>query len=252
MRLAICRVQRRRVTCARKNRSFTRHTQETTHADTRFAPDPTCRARRGRAGRRMRAAIGGTRPGQRDPHRPHLQQDRSARGLWQADADRLHDGPRLRDRRHDDRRRQEARGDREGRPGQARPRQEPARRGLRRRQGRPRGRAPRRRAWRWRCCRWPRSTRRSCWSSPRWPTRSPATSGTSTSSAPAAIQLAGRDLQRGGARQGRRQHRHAGAGLRVRPRRREGVQGRDQERQDRPRGVPADRPPPTSPPVRSA
>ena len=30
------------------------------------------------------------------------------------------------------------------------------------------------------------STRRSCWSSPPWPTRSPATSGTSTSSAPAA------------------------------------------------------------------
>ena len=41
-------------------------------------------------------------------------------------------------------------------------------------------------AWRWPCCRWPRSTRRSCWSSRRWPTRSPATSGTSTSSAPAA------------------------------------------------------------------
>ena len=43
----------------------------------------------------------------------------------------------------------------------------------------------------------------------------------------------GRDQQRGGARQGRRQHRHAGAGLRVRPRRREGVQGSDQDRQDR-------------------
>ena len=42
------------------------------------------------------------------------------------------------------------------------------------------------RASRWRCCRWPRSTRRSCWSSRPWPTRSPATSGTSTSSAPAA------------------------------------------------------------------
>ena len=36
------------------------------------------------------------------------------------------------------------------------------------------------------CCRWPRNTRRSCWSSRRWPTRSPATSGTTTSSAPAA------------------------------------------------------------------
>ena len=39
-----------------------------------------------------------------------------------------------------------------------------------------------------RCCRWPRSTRRSCWSSRRWPTRSPATSGTATSSAPAATR----------------------------------------------------------------
>ena len=59
-------------------------------------------------------------------------------------------------------------------------------RGLWRRQGRHRRRPDRRRPWRWRCCRWPRRTRRSCSSSRRWPTRSPATSGTTTSSAPAA------------------------------------------------------------------
>jgi branched-chain amino acid transport system substrate-binding protein len=87
------------------------------------------------------------------------------------------------------------------------------------------GRRPDRpRAWRWPCCRSPRNTRRSCWSSPPWPTRSPATSGTSTSSAPAATEP-GRDLQRRGHRQGRRHRRHAGAGLRLRPRRREGLQG---------------------------
>jgi len=43
------------------------------------------------------------------------------------------------------------------------------------------------RAWRWRCCRWRRNTRRSCWSSPPWPIRSPATNGTVISSALAAI-----------------------------------------------------------------
>ena len=80
------------------------------------------------------------------------------------------------------------RGDREGRPEQARRRQGAARRGLRRRQGRHRGRPGQFRRRRWRCCRWPRNTRRCCWSSRRWPTRSPATSGTATSSAPRAIR----------------------------------------------------------------
>ena len=46
---------------------------------------------------------------------------------------------------------------------------------------------PTSRAWRWPCCPSPRNTRRSCWSNPPWRIRSPATSGTSTSSAPAAI-----------------------------------------------------------------
>ena len=98
----------------------------------------------------------------------------------------LHDGPRLRHRRHDDRRRQEDRRHREGRPGQARRRQvrcSPPPTATTRPTSRS---ARRRRASRWRCCRSPRSTRRSCWSSRRSPTRSPATSGTATSSAPAA------------------------------------------------------------------
>ena len=139
------------------------------------------------AGAAPRAGALGVRADQgRDPHRPRLQQDRPARGLRQADADRPDDGPRLRDQRHDDGRRQEDRRDREGRPGQARRRQEPARRPPTA-TTRPTSRSARRpRAWRWRCCRSPRSTRRSCWSSRRSPTRSPATSGTSTSSAPAA------------------------------------------------------------------
>ena len=128
----------------------------------------------------------GLGPVQRDQDRPHLQQDRPARSLRQADPDRLHDGPGLRHRRHHDGQRQEDRRDREGRPGQARPRQVAAGRRLCRRQGRRSRSARRLRASRWRCCRWPRNTRRSCWSSPRWPIRSPATSGTSTSSAPAA------------------------------------------------------------------
>ena len=54
-----------------------------------------------------------------------------------------------------------------------------------RRQGRHRGRPDLVPARRWRCCRWPRRTRRSCSSSRRWPTPSPARSGTATSSAPA-------------------------------------------------------------------
>ena len=65
-------------------------------------------------------------------------------------------------------------------------------------------------------------------------------------------QLAGRHHQRRGARQGGRDHRHAGAGLRLRPRRREGLQGVAEEGQDRARGIPAAQRPPTSPPVRSA
>ena len=142
------------------------------------------RARRRCAGRHAARRRAGA--GQGDPHRPRLQQDRPARGLRQADADRPDDGPRLRDRRHDDGRRPEDRRDREGRPGQARRGQEAARHRLRRRQGRHRGRPDvlRRRAG-------DAAGRRgvqegSCWSSRRSPTRSPATSGTSTSSAPAA------------------------------------------------------------------
>ena len=46
-------------------------------------------------------------------------------------------------------------------------------------------------------------------------------------------------------------HRHAGAGLRVRPRRREGLQGVDQEGQDRRTRNTCRRTPPTSPPARS-
>ena len=143
-------------------------------------------------------------------------------------------------RRHDDRGRQEARRDREGRPGQARRGQVAAGRGLRRRQGRHRGRPDAPRAWRWRCCRWPRNTRRSCWSSPRSPTRSPATSGTSTSSAPAATArrtrspTPWRSTSQGVAIATLAQDYAFG---------RDGVkalQGRDQEGQDRPRGVPAD------------
>ena len=98
-----------------------------------------------------------------------------------------------------------------------------ARRRLRRRQGRPRDRADRLGRRRWRCCRWPRNTRRSCWSSRRSPTRSPATSGTATSSAPGAIRRRTRSRTR--SRSGERADRDAGAGLRLRPRRREGVQG---------------------------
>ena len=58
-------------------------------------------------------------------------------------------------------------------------------------------------ASRWRCCRWPRSTRRSCWSSRRSPIRSPATSGTATSSAPAATRSQDAISNARRARQGR-------------------------------------------------
>ncbi len=165
-------------------------------------------------------------------------QDRPARGLRQADPDRPDDGPRLRDQRHDDGRRQEDRRHREGRPGQARRGQEPARHRLRRRQGRHRGR--------------PVVFGRGAGA---------AAGGRGIQEDPAGRaggrrfdhrrqveqvhlphrpqQLAGRDLQRGRARQGRRLDRHPGAGLRVRPRRHQGVQGLAEEGQDRPRGVPA-------------
>ena len=63
----------------------------------------------------------------------------------------------------------------------------------------------------------------------RWPTRSPATSGTATSSAPAATARRTRS-QRRRARQAGTSDRDAGAGLRVRARRREGVQGRRSRR----------------------
>ena len=51
--------------------------------------------------------------------------------------------------------------------------------------------------------------------------------------------IAGRDLERGGDRRARREHRHAGAGLRVRPRRRRRLQGgaRQDRRDARRRGI---------------
>jgi branched-chain amino acid transport system substrate-binding protein len=98
---------------------------------------------------------------------------------------------------------------------------------------------PTARAWRWPCCRWPRNTRRSCWSSPPWPIRSPATSGTATSSAPAATAARTPSANAVAHRQGRHHHRHAGAGLRLRPRRRQGLQGCLKNRQAGARGIPA-------------
>ncbi len=73
----------------------------------------------GRSGRR---GARGRSQGRADP-RP----DRPARGLRQADRDRLHAGPRIRDQGHDDGRRPQDRRHHQGRPGQARPRQERAR-----------------------------------------------------------------------------------------------------------------------------
>ena len=102
------------------------------------------------------------------------------------------------------------------------------------------------------CCRWPRSTRRSCSSSRRWPTRSPATSGTSTSSAPAATARRTRSPTPS------RSTRPAPS---IATLAQDNAFGRDgvkafkdarQEGQDRARGIPAARRPPTSPPARSA
>ena len=71
---------------------------------------------------------------------PDRRQDRGARGLRQADRERLHAGPGVPDQGHHEGRRRQDRGDGQGRPAQARPRQDPAGGMLQRRQGRPRRR----------------------------------------------------------------------------------------------------------------
>jgi branched-chain amino acid transport system substrate-binding protein len=128
------------------------------------------------------------RPGQRDQDCPSTVQDRTAGSLWQADDCGLHDGPGLCHRRHHDvagRKLVVIEKDDQGKPDVGK-----AAAGCRlcRRQGRHRGRPDGVRQWAWPCCPWPKNTKRSCWSSPPWPTPSPATSGTNTSSALAAIQ----------------------------------------------------------------
>jgi hypothetical protein len=65
-------------------------------------------------------------------------------------------------------------------------------------------------------------------------------------------QLAGRDLERGRARQGQRLDRDPGAGLCVRPRRHQGVQGRAEEGEGRSTRSTCRRTPATSPPAASA
>ena len=161
------------------------------------------------------------------------------RGLCEADAGRPDDGPRVRHRRQDGGARPQDRGHREGRPAQARRRQVacwPRRTATTRSTSRSARPA---RAWRSRCCRSPRSTRRSCSSSRRWPIRSPATSGTGTSSAPAATRRRTRSRTRSPLGKAEHLHRDPGAGLRLRPRRRQGVQGRAgrHRRGDRARGI---------------
>ena len=82
------------------------------------------------------------RTGPRQGHQglPHRRQDRSARGLCQADRERLHAGPGISHQGHHEGRRRQARDPGQGRPAQARPRQVPAGGVLQRRQGRHRGR----------------------------------------------------------------------------------------------------------------
>ena len=81
-------------------------------------------------------------PGRRQGHQgvPDRRQDRAARGLRQADRERLHDGPGVPHQGHHEGRRRQARDHRQGRPAQARSRQVAAGGMLRRRQGRPRRR----------------------------------------------------------------------------------------------------------------
>mgnify|MGYP003694256483 CR=1 FL=1 len=238
----------------RPTTSFHQGTRRDPHAENHFALHaPSCTGGQ-RAGlwRRWRCPATVLAQGKRHPDRARLQQDRPARGLRQSrpqtgftmGLDYATGGTMTVAGRKLGR-------DREGRPGQARRRQEPAR-------ARPTATtrptspsARRRRAWRWRCCRWPRSTRRSCWSSRRWPTRSPATSGTSTSSAPAATSSQDAISNAVALDKAGRLDRHAGAGLRVRPRRREGVQGLDQEAPRSSTRSTCRQRPPTSPPARS-
>ncbi len=197
----------------------------------------------------------GLRPGEGNQDRAHLRQDRAARGLRQAEQHRLHDGPRVPHRRQDGAARPQDRGHREGRPVQARHRQGRARRGL---------------------SATTRSTSRSA----------PVGSGVALAMLPVAEEYkkilivepavadsitgdkwnryifrtgAQLDAGRGGGRRdadGRRQHRHARAGLRLRPRRRQG-----RSRMRSPRSAPRRRSctrstrrsrPPTSPRRRSA